>query len=83
MNDVRVDPGAGEAVVQAGIGRDAAFDALAAGVGTVLSADPRRVMRLGEAEAPRPVDLAVEGAASLKASVIPVVLHYSTDDPLG
>jgi hypothetical protein len=32
----------------------------------------------GEAESPRPVDLPVEGAASLKAAVIPVVLHYST-----
>ena len=45
-----------EAVVQAGTGRDAAFDALAAGVGTLLSAD----RTLGglcdwvEAEAPRP-----------------------------
>ena len=28
-------------------------------------------------------DLPVEGAASLKAAVIPVVLHYSTADPLG
>ena len=35
-----------------------------------------------EAEAPRPVDLPVEGAASLKAAVIPVILHYSTADPL-
>ena len=32
--------------------------------------------------APRPVDLPVEGAASLKAALIPVVLHYSTADPL-
>ena len=36
-----------------------------------------------EADAPRPIDLPVEGAASLKAAVIPVVLHYSTADPLG
>ena len=36
-----------------------------------------------EAEAPRPVDLPSEGAASLKAAVIQVVLHYPTDDPLG
>ena len=35
-----------------------------------------------EAEAPRPVDLAVDGAAALKAAVIPVVLHYATSDPL-
>jgi hypothetical protein len=72
-----------EAVVQ-GASRDAAFDALISIVGTALAAD----RTLGglcdwiEAEAPRPVDLPVEGAASLKAAVIPVVLHYSTDDPL-
>jgi hypothetical protein len=73
-----------EAVVQTGSGRDAAFDVLAAGVGTLLSAD----RTLGdlcdwvEAEAPRLVDLAVDGAAALKAAVIPIVLHYSTSDPL-
>jgi hypothetical protein len=74
-----------EAVVQTGNNRDAAFAALASTVGAALSAD----RTLGglcdwiEAEAPRPVDLPVEGAASLKAAVIPVVLHYSTADPLG
>ncbi len=74
-----------EAVVQTGSGRDAAFATLASGVGAVLSAD----RTLGglcdwlDAEAPRPVDLPVEGAASLKAAVIPIVLHYSTADPLG
>lgn len=73
-----------EAVVRSGTGRDAAFDTLTAGVGTTLSAD----RTLGglcdwvEAEAPRPVDLVVEGAATLKAAVIPIVLHYSTGDPL-
>lgn len=72
-----------EAVVQ-GEERDAAFDALTASIGTALAAD----RTLGglcdwvEAEAPRPVDLPVEGAASLKAAVIPVVLHYSTADQL-
>jgi hypothetical protein len=72
-----------EAVVQ-GADRDAAFDALAASVGTALAAD----RTLGglcdwvEAEAPRPIDLAVDGAATLKAAVIPVVLHYASDDPL-
>ena len=73
-----------EAVVQ-GAARDAAFDTLCASIGAVIAAD----RTLGglcdwvEAEAPRPVDLPVEGAASLKAAVIPVVLHYSTADPLG
>jgi hypothetical protein len=73
-----------EAVVQ-GVDRDASFAALATGVGAVLSAD----RTLGglcdwvEAEAPQPVDLAMEGAASLKAAVIPIVLHYTAADPLG
>ena len=73
-----------EAVVQ-GATRDAAFDSLCASIGAELVAD----RTLGglcdwvEAEAPRPVDLAVEGAASLKAAVIPIILHYSTADPLG
>jgi len=72
-----------EAVVQ-GADRDAAFDTLCAKIGTTISAN----RTLGglcdwvEAEAPRPVDLPVDGAASLKAAVIPIVLHYSTADPL-
>jgi hypothetical protein len=73
-----------EAVVQVGTGRDTAFDALAAGVGAALAAD-RTLGGLcdwAEAEAPRPVDLAVDGASTLKAAVIPIVLHYSTSDPL-
>jgi hypothetical protein len=72
-----------EAVVQ-GAGRDTAFDTLTASIGTALASD----RTLGglcdwvEAEAPRPVDLPVEGAASLKAAVLPVVLHYTTADQL-
>jgi hypothetical protein len=72
-----------EAIVQ-GADRDTAFDTLCASVGAALAPD----RTLGglcdwiEAEAPRPVDLPVEGAASLKAAVIPVVLHYATSDPL-
>ena len=72
-----------EAVVQ-GPDRDVIFDTLTASIGTALAAD----RTLGglcewiEAEAPQPVDLPVEGAASLKAAVIPLVLHYSTADPL-
>lgn len=72
-----------EAVVQ-GSDRDAAFDTLTASIGTALAAD----RTLGglcdwiEAEAPRPADLPFEGANSLKAAMIPVVLHYSTADPL-
>lgn len=72
-----------EAIVQ-GPDRDAAFDTLCASIGTAIAAD----RTLGglcdwvEAKAPRPVDLPVEGAASLKAAVIPVVLHYTTADPM-
>ena len=72
-----------EAVVQ-GAEQDAAFDALCASVGAIIAAD-RTLGSLCdwvEAEAPRPVDLPVEGAASLKAAVITIILHYSTGDPL-
>ena len=73
-----------DAVVQSATDRDAAFEVLAAGVGAALAAD----RTLGghsdwvEAEAPHPVDLAIDGAATLKAAVITIVLHYSTSDPL-
>jgi len=73
-----------EAVVQ-GANRDGAFDTLCTSIGTAIAAD----RTLGglcdwvEAEAPRPVDLPVEGAASLKAAVIRVSLFYTTSDPLG
>ena len=73
-----------EAVVQ-GTARDTAFDALCASIGAALAVD-RTLGGLcdwAEAEAPRPVDLPVDGAASLKAAVITVVLHYSLADPLG
>jgi hypothetical protein len=73
-----------EAVVQIASGRDTAFDSLTAGIGILLSAD-RTLGGLcdwAEAEAPRPVDLAVESATALKAAVIPIVLHYASVDPL-
>ena len=73
-----------EAVVQ-GADRDAAFDTLCASIGTAITTD----RTLGglcdwvEAEAPRPVDLPVEGAASLKAGIVPIILHYASRDPFG
>lgn len=73
-----------EAVVQ-GTDRDAAFDMLIIDVGTAIATN----RTLGglcdwiEAEAPRPIELPVEGAPTLKAATIPVVLTYSMDDPLG
>ena len=73
-----------EVVVQAGTGRASAFDTLIAAIGAALDAD----RTLGgicdwiEPEAPATVDLPIEGAATLKAAVITVVLHYTTTGPL-
>ncbi|WP_296643449.1 acyl-CoA transferase [Roseinatronobacter sp.] len=72
-----------EAVVQ-GADRDAAFDTLCASIGVAIAADRTLggVCDWVEAEAPRPVDLPVEGAASLKAGIVPVVLHYTLSHTL-
>ena len=73
-----------ELIVQSATGRDGLFDGLSAQVGSVIAAD-RTLLGLCdwvEPEAAEPVDLPVEGATSLKAAVITVVLHYSTSDPL-
>ena len=73
-----------EVVIQAGTGRDALFDALAASIGGALATDRTMggLCDWVEAEAPEPVDLPIEGAAALKAAVITIVLHYATSDPL-
>ena len=74
-----------EVIVQTPGNRATAFDTLIAAIGTALAAD----RTLGglcdwvEAEAPASVDLPVDGAVSLKAAVVTVVLHYTTADPLG
>ncbi len=65
--------------------RATAFDTIVQAIGAALTTD----RTLGglcdwtEAQAPQPVDLPVEGAAALKAAIIPVILHYTTADPLG
>ena len=72
-----------EVVIQ-GAEREARFDALCSSIGSLIAGD----RTLGglcdwiEAEAPKPVDLAFEGAASLKAAVLTLTLHYTTSDPL-
>ena len=74
-----------EVIVQAPGNLATAFDTLIAAIGTKLVTD----RTLGglcdwvEAEAPALVDLPVDGAVSLKAAVVTVVLHYTTADPLG
>ncbi len=74
-----------EVIVQTPGNSAIAFDTLIAAIGSALAAD----RTLGglcdwvEAEAPASVDLPVNGAVSLKAAVVTVVLHYTTVDPLG
>ena len=66
-------------------GLELAFDALAERVGQVIAAD----RTLGglcdwiETDAPEPADLAVEGAPSIRAAVLILTLHYTSNDPLG
>jgi hypothetical protein len=74
-----------EVIVQSTSNRDSGFDALCAHVGAVIAADRtlRGLCDWVEAEAAEPVDLPVEGAASLKAGIIPIILHYATTDALG
>jgi hypothetical protein len=75
-----------EVVVQAGdpATRDAALDTVLASIGAAFAAD----RTLGglcdwvEPEAPKPVDLPLDGAATLKAAVVPVILTYATADPI-
>ncbi|MDX9862646.1 MAG: acyl-CoA transferase [Rhodospirillales bacterium] len=63
----------------------AALDTLLSEVGVALSAD----RTLGglvdwiEWGAPQTRDLAIDGAAGLKAAVVTVTLHYASSDPLG
>lgn len=71
-------------LVVEGEDRETAFDTLKAAVAAALSAD----RTLGgtcdwvEAEAPAPIDLAVEGGDQIKAATVAIVLHYETTDPL-
>ncbi len=72
-----------EAIVQ-GAKRDLLFDELTMSLGAALESD----RTLGglcdwvEVEAPQPVDLPIEGGATIKAGIIPVILHYAHAHPL-
>lgn len=73
-----------EVVVQ-GAGHEEGFDRICRGLGD-LYGDDRTLGGLCdwvEGQAPEPVDLPIEGAPSLKAAIIPIILHYATTDPLG
>lgn len=73
-----------EIVVEAGTDQASAFDDLITAIGTELEADRTLGSHCDwlEPEAPASVDLPVEGAAALKATVITLNLHYSTTGPL-
>ena len=64
--------------------RDAIFDALCRAVGAAVTADRTLSGRCDwvEALAPAPLALAIEGAETMKAATITVVLHYSAADTL-
>ncbi len=64
--------------------RDAAFDALKTAVGAAIAAD-RTLGGLCDyvlGEAPAPLLVPIDGAESLKAATLPVVLIYGSSDPL-
>lgn len=64
--------------------RDVAFDALKQIIGAAISAD-RTMAGLCdyvEAEAPVPIDLALEGTEAIKAASITIKLIYASSDPL-
>ena len=74
-----------EVFVRGSSGLELAFDTLAEGIGQVIAAD----RTLGglcdwiETDAPEPADLAVEGAPTIRAAVLILTLHYTSNDPLG
>ena len=74
-----------EVILQAVAERDARFAALLGQIASALAADRTLggLCDMVEAAAPEPVDLALDGAASVKAAVVPIILHYSLSDPLG
>ena len=73
-----------EVIVQTSEERDARFDRLIGRIGAAISADRtlRGLCDWVESEAPEPVDLPVEGSATIKAAIIPIILHYAMVDPL-
>ena len=74
-----------ELFVRGSSGLELAFDTLAERIGQVIAAD----RTLGglcdwiETDAPEPADLAVEGAPTIRAAVLILTLHYTSNDPLG
>lgn len=75
-----------EVIVQQGPADTAStvLDGLLAAIGTALAAD-RTLAGLADWldwGGPQTRDLAIDGAAGLRAAVVPVILHYASADPL-
>jgi len=65
--------------------RDAALDALLEAVGQALATD-RTLGGLcdwSEPQAPEPDDVAIEGAAPIRAARVPILLLYGSGEPMG
>jgi hypothetical protein len=73
-----------EVIVQTSEDRDVRFDRLIGRIGAAIAADRtlRGLCDWVEAEAPEPVDLPVDGGATIKAAIVPIILHYATCDAL-
>ena len=75
-----------EVILQRGQDDDrAALDTLLMAVGNALAAD-RSLGGLAEWldwGAPKTSGLAIDGAAALCGSMVPITIHYASDDPLG
>jgi len=73
-----------EVFIRGSSGLELAFDTLAEGIGHAIAGD----RTLGglcdwiETDAPEPADLAVEGAPTIRAAVLILNLHYTSNDPL-
>ena len=65
--------------------RERQFDRICQAIGAALAADRTLggLCEWVEPEAPQPSDLPVEGAETIRAAIVAVVLHYTTADPLG
>lgn len=65
--------------------RDAGLDALLALVGAAVEADRRLGETIDwlEVMAPETLDVNPEGADPLKGATVPVILHYTSNSPLG
>jgi hypothetical protein len=65
--------------------RDAALDALLEAVGQALATD-RTLGGLcdwSEPQAPEPDDVAIDGAAPIRAARVPILLLYGSSEPMG